>query len=182
MDDLYGSLHIFDVSDLIGEEYLQKRKAFLAFTGGNAVRATELMDISDELQLILDYREWAFDNENGNPDYELSRVFHEMYRDIIQEHASVWNESEQLNHIWAHREEDGTYRIDDESTLRTRWDTELYLRGIAIMARPTVLRDLWNDPIYMLPESLSTLAHRIMTISTLASFAKGAEKTGLFLD
>lgn len=44
-----------DVSDLIGEEYLQKRKAFLAFTGGKATRATELMDISDELQLIADW-------------------------------------------------------------------------------------------------------------------------------
>ena len=57
---------------LVSEGVPAKAKGIPCFTGGNAARATELLDIGDELQLISDYEDWASDNENGNPDYESS--------------------------------------------------------------------------------------------------------------
>lgn len=62
---------IFDYSDLISDECLEKRKAILKYRNGDVAKTTKLLELKDELNLLCRYEDWAVTGSSGvNEDAE----------------------------------------------------------------------------------------------------------------
>lgn len=89
---------IFSYDHLIGEEYEQKRKAFLKYNNNDVVRTTEMLDTSIEFDLLGVYGMWIDDSERhaGESNDQKGEAFFkrlrdETYLDVVDV-SEVWSD------------------------------------------------------------------------------------------
>lgn len=110
----YGSLPFSPTTIyLIGEEYEQKRKAFLKYNNNDVVRTTEMLDASIEFDLLGLYGMWIDDSERhaGESNDQKGEAFFKRLRDeTYLEYVDVsdlWNDLG----VSEERMEDATWEI-----------------------------------------------------------------------
>lgn len=106
---------ILDYSELIDEEYEQKRKAYLKYTGGDSAKTTQFLDTSIELDLLHMYGDWVYFHCSSNDegcDPPPAAFYRALSNEIYIDHADVakeWSPS-----VAEKRNEDGSYEIIED--------------------------------------------------------------------
>lgn len=92
----------------------KKHEAYLKYTQNDVVRTTEIMDVSTEYRILVDYNHWAcdaFDHAVLEGQEEVKAFLNALLREVIIDFLDV-SEEWRGTGVWSEsRREDGTWEI-----------------------------------------------------------------------
>lgn len=90
---------VLDYSELIDEAYEKKREAMVKFTNNDVARATEIMDVDTEVELLQEYSDWVAANANNaefEDDSERAAFFDRLRSEVMFDLREVRTEWQDL--------------------------------------------------------------------------------------